>query len=145
MGASKSSTKERSGIHCVEVLISKNHVGDYHDNIFWTLSVYSLENQPVKKNRDVKDFEIYHFMVYDWKRTIKQLLNDRQIPYSIIQQFSTATVCPETTSNELQVTDNESALVKALGSVAATERHRNAVDKLLAEASTDTKVDLMSF
>ena len=143
MGASKSSTKEKSGIHCIEVLISKNHVGDYHDNIFWTLSVYSLENQPVKKNRDVNDFEIYHFMVYDWRRTIKQLLDDRQIPYSIIQQFSTATVYPETTSIEVQVTDNETAFVKALGSLAASERHGSAVDKLFAGASSGAKADLM--
>lgn len=145
MGASKSSTKERSGIHCVEVLISKNHVGDYHDNIFWTLSVYSLENQPVKMNRDVNDFEIYHFMVYDWKRTIKQLLDDRQIPYSIIQQFSTATVYPERMGNDIQVTDNETALVKALGSLAASERHGSAVDTLLAGTSSGTKADLMPF
>ena len=145
MGASKSSTKERSGIHCVEVLISKNHVGDYHDNIFWTLSVYSLENQPVKMNRDVSDFEIYHFMVYDWKRTIKQLLDDRQIPYSIIQQFSTATVYPERTSNDIQVTDNETSLLKALSSLAASERHDSAVDTLLAGTSSGTKADLMSF
>ncbi|MEX1240066.1 MAG: hypothetical protein WEB30_10125 [Cyclobacteriaceae bacterium] len=61
-------------------------------NLHWTLSVYSLENQPVKKNRSIHNSEIFHFMVYDWKRTIKQLLEVQKIPYSIIQYFSPETI-----------------------------------------------------
>jgi hypothetical protein len=31
-------------------------------------------------------------MVYDWKRTIKQLLDSNQVPYSIVRLFSPDTI-----------------------------------------------------
>lgn len=81
-------TTGKAGIQCLEVLISKIPTKST-DNLQWTLSVYSLENQPVSKNRAIPDAEIFHFMVFDWKRTIKQLLDDHQVPYSVIQYFNT--------------------------------------------------------
>lgn len=59
-----------------------------HDNIIWTLSVYSLENRPVKDNGVLNNSEVFHFMVYDWSKTIKQLLEDQKIPYSILGFFT---------------------------------------------------------
>ena len=143
MGANKPNANERPGIQCVEVLISKNYVSDYHDNIFWTLSVYSLENQPVKKDREVNDFEIFHFMVYDWKRTIKRLLDDRQIPYSVIQHFSASTVYPEIANAAIEAASNEAAYLKALGRV--TSRKKLHPVDLLAETPTEKQADLMTF
>ena len=78
----------QSNIQCLEVLIPRSFIVNSGHNLHWTLSVYSLENQPVQKNRFIHNSEIFHFMVYDWKRTIKHLLEDQQIPYSIIQYFS---------------------------------------------------------
>jgi hypothetical protein len=76
-----------SAIQCLEVLISRN-VLDKSPNLQWTLSVYSLENQPVGKSAAIDNSDIFHFMVFDWKRTIKKLLDDHQVTYSIITYFS---------------------------------------------------------
>jgi len=51
-------------------------------------------------------------MVYDWKRTIKHLLEDQKIPYSIIQYFS-----PETVYNDA-VQERSKELLSSLGSIA---------------------------
>ena len=82
----------QSNIQCLEVLIPRTFIANSSHNLYWTLSVYSLQNQPVRKNHAVRNSEIFHFMLYDWKRTIKQLLEDQQIPYSIIQYFSPETI-----------------------------------------------------
>ena len=88
----KTSTgKSTSKIQCIEVLISKNSIVNSRHNLEWTLSVYSLENHPVNKSKSLLNSEIFHFMIYDWKRTIKQLLEDHQIAYSIIQYFTSDT------------------------------------------------------
>ncbi len=94
MGKSnRNATKSKSSIPCIEVLISRSHINTSNSNLHWTLSVYSLENQPVRKNRvAILDSEIFHFMVYDWNRTIKTLLEDHQIPYSVIQFFNPDTI-----------------------------------------------------
>ena len=85
---------KKSSIQCVEVLISKTFLTDAQDNLFWTLTVYSLENQPVSRQKSVFNSEVFHFMVYDWQRTIRQLLDKHQISYSIIQYFATESICP---------------------------------------------------
>lgn len=82
-------TKQSGGIRCVEVLVSRK-VADNSRNILWPLSVYSLENQPVKNA--IPDCEVFHFMLYDWKRTIQKELEDNQVPYSIIRFFRAETV-----------------------------------------------------
>lgn len=74
-------------IRCVEVMISGRNMSKIHDTLIWTLSVYSLENRPVKKNC-IMESEVFHFMDYDWHRTIKQLLEDAQIPYAVIGFFT---------------------------------------------------------
>jgi hypothetical protein len=102
-----------SKIQCIEVLISKTSVAGSRHDLQWTLSVYSLENQPVQKNRVVADMEIYHFMVYDWKRTINKILEDHQIRYSVIQYFTPETIYADA-AVDLGVTDNEGVFVSAL-------------------------------
>lgn len=82
-------------IQCVEILVSKRPISS-RSNLLWTLTVYSLENQPVKKNLSLKDSEVFHFMVYDWNKTIKNLLDVHQVPYSIVQFFTPETLFPET-------------------------------------------------
>ena len=81
-------TTGKAQIQCLEVLISKTSK-ESMGNLQWTLSVYSLQNQPVRKNCAIPDGEIFHFMVFDWKRTIKQLLDTHQVSYSVIQYFDT--------------------------------------------------------
>ncbi len=83
-----------SNIQCVEVVISRTYLRDNTNNLLWTLSVYSLQNQPVKKEHSFDNAEGFHFMVYDWNRTIKQLLEQNQIPYSIIGFFTVENIYP---------------------------------------------------
>jgi hypothetical protein len=82
-------------VQCLEVLVSRASLERSGNNLQWTLSVYSLENQPVRKKFSENDSEIFHFMVYDWKRTIKQLLENLKIPFSITQYFTPASIYRE--------------------------------------------------
>jgi hypothetical protein len=87
MRESNTHATKKDQIQCLEVLISKTYLNS-NNNLMWTLSVYSLENKPVRKNRAIHNSEIFHFMLYDWSRTLKQLLEEHQVPYAIIQFFS---------------------------------------------------------
>lgn len=113
----KKTAGSRSTVQCVQVRISKRYVSKIHDNMMWTLSVYSLENQPVKKDRVVHDSEVFHFMAYDWSRTIKQLLQDQQIPYSIAGYFSLDNIF-STNNDQISAADNEVKLMKPLRAMA---------------------------
>ena len=84
----------KAKIQCIEVLVSKDSVYQSSHNLQWTLSVYSLENAPAKRDHPLTNSEIFHFMVYDWTRTLKPLLDDHQIPYSIIQFFTPESLFP---------------------------------------------------
>ena len=84
----KSSRESKQDIQCVEVLVSRNYVREDNKNLFWTLSVYSLQNQPVKTSRASNNSEVFHFMVYDWKRSLKKMLDEQQVPYSVVEYFS---------------------------------------------------------
>ena len=75
----------KSEIECIEVLVSRNSIAK---NLQWTLSVYSLENNPVTRHPAIHNCDVYHFMNFDWKRTIKQLLEEHEVPYTIVQHFS---------------------------------------------------------
>lgn len=78
-------------INCVEVLIPKVYLDNNVDNVYWTLSVYSLENAPVKDN-SINHADIFRFMVYDWRKSIKELLEHHQIPFTVIQYFTSDSV-----------------------------------------------------
>lgn len=118
MGKSnRSATKKesKSSIQCIEVLISRSCLASTNGNIPWTLSVYSLENHPVRKNHlAIFDSEIFHFMVYDWNRTIRNLLEDRQIPYSVLQFFSRDTIFGE---EEVFPSHRDRSLIASLGPI----------------------------
>jgi hypothetical protein len=77
--------KQESNIQCVEVLIATTSLPK---NLRWTLSVYSLENNPVSPHPAIHNCEVYHFMIFDWRRTVRQLLENHPVPYSVIQYFS---------------------------------------------------------
>lgn len=81
----------KSSIRCMEVMISREGL-EKNAGLFWTLSVYSLENQPVAKPKAGSDSEVFHFMVFDWKRTIKELLDKHQVSYTIMEYFSPGSV-----------------------------------------------------
>ena len=52
-------------------------------NLYNTLSTYSLDNGPVEKDQQEEGRVSFRFMVYDWDRTVKQLLYDNRIPVII--------------------------------------------------------------
>ena len=84
----ESSRESKQNIQCVEVLVSRNDVRADIRNLFWTLSVYSLQNHPVKRSRTSNNSEVFHFMVYDWKRSLKKMLDEQRVPYSVVEYFS---------------------------------------------------------
>lgn len=114
MGASNTHATKKERIQCLEVLISKTYITRSNNNLLWTLSVYSLENQPVKKNRAIHNSEIFHFMLYDWKRTIKKLLDEQQVPYSIIEFFSPDNIYSVSSDVVSSSGNNEAAYLSAL-------------------------------
>jgi hypothetical protein len=68
----------KPGIPCLEVLISKRAIDA---GLYATLSLYSLENRPVRKNLDIHHSEIFHFMLFDWERSLRMLLEDHNINF----------------------------------------------------------------
>ena len=79
---------KESTVQCIELLVSKISLERSGNNLLSTLSVYSLENRPLQKKFAADGCEGFHFMVYDWNRTIKRLLDDFKIPYTVTQYFS---------------------------------------------------------
>jgi len=113
MGSNKKSNTSKPGIPCVEVLVSRSSLTNTN-NLLWTLSVYSLENRPVKKLRELHNSEIFHFMVFDWKRTVKQLLERNKVSYSVIQFFTTDSINADAHHEPIATPDDESAFLEAI-------------------------------
>jgi len=141
MRKSNPNTKnQKSKIQCLEVLIPKNFIVNSGHNLHWTLSVYSLENQPVKKNESIHNSEIFHFMVYDWNRTIKELLEDQKIPYSIIRFFTPVTIYSNAVHlDDLCLHDSEKELFAALESLPSPgeDVHKIVARELFSLRSTE--------
>lgn len=117
----KNSERKNSEILCIEILVSKKYLEDSRNNLQWTLPIYSLENQPVNVERALRNSEIFHFMVYDWRKTIKQLLDKSQVPYSIVQYFSPHTIHTDSLNSRNFTADNERNLLSALEELEAIE------------------------
>ncbi len=120
----------KASIRCVEVLISRDFLRRDSDNLFWTLSVYSLENQPVRGNRDVNHAVLFHFMLYDWSRTIKDLLDAHQVPYSIVQFFDPETIYSDERRTVVDSPDSEAAFLSAIHGLSRHEDRSIASDSI---------------
>lgn len=79
--------KENNKIRCIEIILSQSDLERTGCNLRWTLSVYSLENQPFEIQLSEGRGQKFHFMVYDWRRTIKGLLENLTIPYKVTKYF----------------------------------------------------------
>lgn len=82
---------QKESIQCVEVLIPKEFAGR-NDKLCHTLSLYSLQNEPVQTDPLIHYSQLYHFMLFDWKRTVKAMLEERRVPYTIVSYFSPNTI-----------------------------------------------------
>lgn len=94
-------TRSNTNIQCLEVLIPKDLHTDRTHHLLRTLALYSLHNHPVKSIPSNHNEEIFHFMVFDWNRTIKALLDDRKVHYRILQYFSPDTIYYDTLVDDL--------------------------------------------
>lgn len=130
MKKSNSRANAKAKIQCVEILVSKDSVYKSSHNLQWTLSVYSLENAPAKGNLPLTNSEVFHFMVYDWTRTLKQLLDDHQIPYSIVQFFTPESLFPAA-SEKYGLTYDENDFL-----LAARQLERSSADRLPLNPNT---------
>lgn len=113
-------TKKAPTARCLEVLISRRFIAN-SENLLWTLTVYSLENQPVKKNRALHHSEIFHFMVFDWERTIKALLEKNKVPYSIIQFFTPDSIFSESPRAKVEAEVDEMQYLSAVSELEETD------------------------
>lgn len=82
----KDSRQETVEIKLWEVYLLYNR-----QNLYNTLSTYSLDNGPVEKGRQEEGRVSFRFLAFDWERTIKQLLYDNRIPV-IVQSNNLAAV-----------------------------------------------------
>ena len=131
----KKSEENKSEIQCIEILVSKKYLQDNRNNLQWTLSIYSLENQPVEINRSLRNSEIFHFMVFDWKKTIKQLLDKSQVPYSIVQYFSPHAIHADCLNSGVFHSHNDEDLLSALQALEAIDGSTVASTKFETTAS----------
>ena len=120
--SNRKSAERKSNIQCIEVLISRSCVRDSDRNLIWTLSVYSLENHPVKMNRSLHNSEIFHFMLYDWQRTIKAMLEGQQVPYSIVQYFSPESIHTGMSYGSIASPDSEEKFLSAINDLSEIPR-----------------------
>ena len=107
-------TNQPSGIQCLEVLIPKTLISNSSQTLFRTLSLYSLHSHPVKHYPGVHHSEIFHFMIFDWKRTILNLLEDRKIPFTIVRYFSPDTLYYDTVVGDLSESVHSNDVVLAV-------------------------------
>lgn len=121
----KRSLDETAAINCLEVLVPRIYLDNNVDNIYWTLTVYSLENAPVKKERSSEQSDTFRFMVYDWRRTIRKLLEHRQIPFSVVQYFTSDSISSADTIDTLDYTSIQ------IGSVDTLNRPRERMTAML--------------
>ncbi len=132
MKETNSNSGNASNIQCIEVLIAKNYLSNNSANLFWTLSVYSLENHPVRTRQDMENSELFRFMVYDWRRTIKKLLETHKVPYSIVHYFVPATIYADQMSADGSFSD-EARILHALEELHDT----TSIKKQVAQAETE--------
>jgi hypothetical protein len=79
-------------VPCLEVSLSRRVIENSGSNLLWTLSVYSLDNQPLGSGVVNGEIIRYHFMIYDWRKTIKLLLDDIGVSYTVLQYFTVDTL-----------------------------------------------------
>lgn len=107
----------KAGIPCLEVLVSKRAIDA---GLYATLSLYSLENRPVRKNLDIHHSDIFHFMVFDWDRSLKILLQDHNVNFSVVQKFFVTDLSDPVEEEALSFEDQK-AWLKAAVKVAGQE------------------------
>jgi CheY-like chemotaxis protein len=78
---------KRSSQDAVEVRLWEVYVARSRNNLYSTLSAYSLEKGPLQKNLQDRDRISFRFMAYDWERTIMSMLTRNGIPFEVVRRF----------------------------------------------------------
>jgi CheY-like chemotaxis protein len=73
------STQEAMEIRLWEIYLIRNR-----NNLYKTLSDYSLDRGPLQKSDDIERVS-FRFMRYDWERTIRAILADNSVPFEIVR------------------------------------------------------------
>lgn len=82
-------------------------------------------------------------MVYDWNRTIQQLLEENKIPYSIIQYFTPDSIYPEALNEVVNSPDNEVDFMTALHRLPESDQAGDDVN-MLTKSKKDKRADLLA-
>jgi hydroxymethylpyrimidine pyrophosphatase-like HAD family hydrolase len=85
-------------IECVEISISRTsfETNDFNLHVAWTLSVYALDRSSSAKTSERSGSAIYHFMLYDWRKTLQQLLHDHQVMYTVRDHYLVSNIYENT-------------------------------------------------
>lgn len=88
----------------VEIKLWEVYLLYNRSNLYRTLAAYSIDNGPVEKDHQEGRIS-FRFMVFDWERSVKQLLYDNRIPVVLTSNPLTAVRIRGTRSPE-QVTNS---------------------------------------
>jgi hypothetical protein len=113
----KATVNTKASVECLEISIpAAQLLAD--NNLGWTLSVYSLQNRPLPTDPAGKVH--YHFMVYDWRKTIQQLLHQHNIAFSITDSFFLNTVAPPGKHKKVRLAEADALLLFGPGNQLAS-------------------------
>jgi CheY-like chemotaxis protein len=65
----------------IEIRLWQIYILRDRTNLVNTLSAYALEGGPLHKNMTDQERVAYRFLIHDWEKTIKPLLNKNSIPF----------------------------------------------------------------
>jgi CheY-like chemotaxis protein len=72
----------------VEIRLWEIYLLRSRNNLNEILSGYSLDKGPLRTNAEDPDRVVFRFMAYDWDKSIRKLLLDRNIPFEVANKFN---------------------------------------------------------
>lgn len=72
---------------CVQVRLSAIYLNRNQQNLQKTLSAYALEGKPLQAPFKESEQVFYHFLRFDWEKTLQSLLVRNAIPFEIMKTF----------------------------------------------------------
>ena len=82
-------------IRCVEVKLWGIYFLKNREELLSMLSAYALEAKPFRNNPDSTEELSYHFLAFDWERSVRSLLARNLIPFEVVSTFETNAVATE--------------------------------------------------
>lgn len=75
---------KKSSIECIEIWVWEIYLLKSRNNLANLLTTYSLDKRPLLAQSLTEGRTSFRFAIYDWEKTIVQILGDNYIPYEVI-------------------------------------------------------------